>query len=196
MAEQMLQMGLIKNPQEYFQVINTGSIETMYESDMNELLLIKRENEFMMEGKEVMADMLDTHQLHIMEHRTILSDPELRMDPTLRMTVQTHIQEHIDMLRMVDPDLLMLTGQQPLMNPNMPQVPPPMAGPMAGPNVAGGGGQGMGNMMMPQSGMPQNPEDLIKGQGNLGGGQLPNMPTPPAPFQNLPTNPQDMMPQG
>jgi len=68
MAEQMLQMGLIKNPQEYFQVINTGSIETMYESDMNELLLIKRENEFMMEGKEVMADMLDTHQLHIMEH--------------------------------------------------------------------------------------------------------------------------------
>lgn len=190
MAEQMLQMGLIKNPQEYFQVINTGAIETMYESDMNELLLIKRENEFMMEGKEVMADMLDTHQLHIMEHRTILSDPELRMDPDLRQTVQTHIQEHIDMLRMVDPDLLMLTGQQPLQNPNVPQAPPPMAGPMPTPN------QGMGPMMTPPNGMPPNPNDMIKGQGNAGGQQMPNMPTPPAPFQNLPTNPQDMMPQG
>lgn len=193
MAEQMLQMGLIKNPQEYFQVINTGSIETMYESDMNELLLIKRENEFMMEGKEVMADMLDTHQLHIMEHRTILSDPELRMDPDLRRTVQTHIQEHIDMLRMVDPDLLMLTGQQPLQNPNMGQVPPPMGGPMPPPNV---GGPGMGPMMTPPNGMPPNPQDMITGQGNPGGQQLPNMPTPPAPFQNMPVNPQDMMPQG
>jgi hypothetical protein len=190
MAEQMLQMGLIKNPQEYFQVINTGSIETMYESDMNELLLIKRENEFMMEGRDVMADMLDTHQLHIMEHRTILSDPELRMNPELRLTVQNHIQEHIDMLRMVDPDLLMLTGQQPLMNPNMPQMPPPMSGPM--PQQ----GQGMGPMMTPPNGMPQNPQDMITGQGNPGGQQLPNMPTPPAPFQNMPVNPQDMMPQG
>jgi hypothetical protein len=193
MAEQMLQMGLIKNPQEYFQVINTGSIETMYESDMNELLLIKRENEFMMEGKEVMADMLDTHQLHIMEHRTILSDPELRMDPDLRRTVQTHIQEHIDMLRMVDPDLLMLTGQQPLQNPNMGQVPPPMGGPMPPPNA---GGPGMGPMMTPPNGMPPNPQDMITGQGNPGGQQLPNMPTPPPPFQNMPVNAQDMMPQG
>jgi hypothetical protein len=162
----------------------------LYESDMNELLLIKRENEFMMEGKEVMADMLDTHQLHIMEHRTILSDPELRMDPDLRQTVQTHIQEHIDMLRMVDPDLLMLTGQQPLQNPNVPQTPPPMPGPMAAP------GQGMSQMMTPPNGMPANPEEMIRGQGNPGGGQLPNMPTPPAPFENLPTNPADMIPQG
>lgn len=179
MAEQMLQMGLIKSPQEYFQVINTGAIETMYESDMNELLLIKRENEFMMEGKEVMADIFDTHQLHIMEHRGLLSDPELRMDPVLRGTVQKHMEEHIDMLRTVDPDVLMMTGQQPLQPPLPPQS---QGGPME-------------QMMQPPTGMPPNPEDLIKGQGNAGGNQLPNMPTPPPPFENLPVTASDVVPQ-
>lgn len=198
MAEQMLQMGLIKNPQEYFQVINTGSIESMYESDMNELLLIKRENEFMMEGKEVMADMLDSHQLHILEHRTILADPDLRMNPELRTNVQNHIQEHIDMLRQVDPDLLMLIGQQPLQNLGAPQQPPGMQAPMP---VQGGVippqmGAGMDGIMQPPNGMPQNPQDMIKGQGNLGGSNLPPLPTPPAPFENLPTQAQDILPQG
>lgn len=181
MAEQMLQMGLIKSPQEYFQVINTGSIESMYESDMNELLLIKRENEFMMEGREVMADIFDTHQLHIMEHRGLLADPELRMDPVLRSAVQKHMEEHIDMLRTVDPDVLMMTGQQPL----QPQQPP----------MPQGGGGPMEQMMQPPSGMPSSPNEMIKGQGNEGGEMLPNMPTPPAPFENLPTNPADMIPQ-
>jgi hypothetical protein len=50
--------------------------------------------------------------------------------------------------------------------------------------------------MTPPNGMPANPEEMIRGQGNPGGGQLPNMPTPPAPFENLPTNPADMIPQG
>jgi len=44
--------------------------------------------------------------------------------------------------------------------------------------------------------MPPNPQDMITGQGNPGGQQLPNMPTPPPPFQNMPVNAQDMMPQG
>jgi hypothetical protein len=180
MAEQMLQMGLIKNPQEYFQVINTGAIETMYESDMNELLLIKRENEFMMEGKTVMADIFDTHKLHIMEHRGLLSDPELRMDPVLRKVVQDHMSEHIDMLRNVDPDVLMMTGQEPIQNPQAQQ---------------GAQGVPMDQMMQPPSGMPSTPEEMIKGQGNPGGSEMPNMPTPPAPFENMPTNPADMMSQ-
>lgn len=186
MAEQMLQMGLIKNPQEYFQVINTGSIETMYESDMTEMLLIKKENEFLMSGKDVMADMLDSHAAHIMEHRTVMADPDLRMNPELRRVVQNHIQEHIDYLRTADPDLLMLTGQQPLQSPGAPQQVPPMPGPM---------GPGMEGLMQQPSGMPPNPQDLIKGQGSAGGEQLPPMPRPPGQFANLPVSPQEMMPQ-
>jgi hypothetical protein len=186
MAEQMLQMGLIKNPKEYFQVINTGSIESMFEGDMNEMLLIKKENEFLMSGKEVMADMLDTHAAHIMEHRTVMADPELRMNPELRAVVQKHIQEHIDYLRTTDPDLLMLTGQQPLQSPGVPQGVPPMGGPIPQ--------QGMDQMMAPMSGMPSSPEELIRGQGNAGGGTMPNMPNPPPPFSELPVTADQMLP--
>lgn len=186
MAEQMLQMGLIKNPKEYFQVINTGSIESMFEGDMNEMLLIKKENEFLMAGKEVMADMLDTHAAHIMEHRTVMADPDLRMNPELRAVVQNHIQEHIDYLRTTDPDLLMLTGQQPLQSPGVPQQVPVMGGPIPQ--------QGMDQIMAPMSGMPSTPEELIRGQGNLGGGTMPNMPTPPAPFSELPVTADQMLP--
>lgn len=186
MAEQMLQMGLIKNPQEYFQVINTGSIETMYESDMNEMLLIRSENEMLMEGKPVDADILDDHRAHILEHRSVMADPELRRDRVLSQNVQAHIQQHIDMLRTVDVDLLMLTGQQPLQSPGTPQEAPQMQGPMQG--------QGPSNMMQ-APGQAPNPNDMMKGQGTKGGDMVPQPPTPPPPFQNLPTNPVDQLPQ-
>lgn len=190
MAEQMLQMGLIKNPKQYFEVINTGSIETMYESDMNEMLLIKSENEQLMEGKDVLADMLDTHALHIMEHRSVMSDPDLRKDPNLRAVVQKHLQEHIDFLRNVDPDLLMLTGQQPLQNPQAPQTPPDMP-PPGGP----GGPQGSGASQMMQPPQAPQPGDMLKGQGVAGGQTVPQPAHPPGQFAQLPTQAKDLLPQ-
>jgi replicative DNA helicase len=45
MAEQLLQMNLIKSPQQYFQVMNTGRLDVMFEGEERELLLIKSENE-------------------------------------------------------------------------------------------------------------------------------------------------------
>jgi len=222
MAEQMLQMGLIKNPKEYFEVINTGSIDSMWEGDMNEILLIKKENEILMSGKPVMAELLDQHAQHIMEHRTVMADPDLRMNPDLRMVVQQHIQEHIDYLRNVDPDLLMLTGQQPLQPPMPPMpeggpMPPPPGGPMGSPPpnagpmppmppmppappappTAGPVGQpgDLQALLRQPSGMPPNPQDLITGQGSTGGEMIPGVPKPPAPFQDMPVTAQDMLPQ-
>lgn len=182
MAEQMLQMGLIKNPKQYFQVMNTGSLESMYESDMDDLLLIKSENEELMAGKAVIADMLDMHAMHIMEHRSVMADPELRKDPVLRKVVQEHIQEHIDFLRTVDPDLLQLTNQQPLQAPQAPQIAPPMGPP----------GGASGPMQPPQ---PPQAGDMMKGQGSQGGSMVPGPASPPAPFNNLPVNAKDMLPQ-
>lgn len=135
MADQLAQMKLIKNPQQYFMVMETGKLDSMIEGDISDLLLIKRENEWMLEGKPVFANPLDQHRMHIVEHRAVINDPELRENPELLASVQAHLQEHIDMLRNVDPDLLMLINEQPLQNPNAPQQPnmPPQPGAPGGP---------------------------------------------------------------
>jgi hypothetical protein len=208
MADQLLQMGLITNPKQYFQIINTGEIESIFEGDFKELMNIKRENEFMMEGKPVTALYLDSHKEHILEHKTLISDPELRQNPQLVQMVMEHIQEHIDCLRNVDPDLLLLTNQVPLQNPGMPQMPPPMmgpdgpmGGPPPGPNQGPPPPQGpkgahppIGNVLAQQHGMPNMPRH-IQGAGNPGN-NLPQPAKPPQPFQGNPTDARDILPQG
>lgn len=124
MAEQMLQMQLIKTPQQYFQVMNTGRLDSMYEGEMSELLLIKSENERLMDGEDVIATALDQHKQHIVEHRSVLADPDLRKDQMLVQKALAHIQHHIDLLRDTDPALLALIGEQAL-----PPVPQPMPQP-------------------------------------------------------------------
>lgn len=123
MAEQMMQMKVIQNPQQYFQVINTGRIDSMYEGQMDELLLIKKENEEILEGKNPLVSPLDKHSEHIQEHKAVLADPDLRNDPMLVKTAMDHIEGHLNALRNTDPSLLQMIGEQPL-PPIQPQMPP------------------------------------------------------------------------
>lgn len=212
MAEQMLQMGLIKTPQEYFQVINTGSLESMYEGEMSELLLIKQENETLMEGKQVTAAMIDAHKQHIMEHKAVLADPDLRNDNTLVQNVLQHIQDHINYLRSADPQLLQLIGEQPLEPPGQqmpggPMPPGPMGGPQGAPQP------GMQHMLRPMNkpgqppphpsnGVPMAPPSQIPPQAlkSIQNAQnpnahLPQSATPPKPFNTMPTDPRQIIPQ-
>lgn len=191
MAEQMLQMGAIKDPQQYFTVINTGKLDVMTEGTTSELMLIKGENETMMNGESVPVLDIDDHKNHIVEHKAILADPDLRRNPDLVKVVLGHIQEHITALQQSDPNLLMLLGQQPL----QPPAPPAQAG---GPPPQGGQPPQGG----PESQPPQNPgappqpgpaPDLLQ---QMAPGMpvpgTPNIPTPPPPFQNNPTNPANV----
>lgn len=124
MAEQMMQMGVIKTPEQYFSVIDTGNLDVMTEDTQSQLWLVKSENERMVENEPVVALLTDDHVLHIKEHSTVLADPELRFNQELVAQVTAHIQEHIDLLRNTDPDTLMILGQQPLAPQNAPQGQP------------------------------------------------------------------------
>lgn len=172
-ANNLANMKLIKTPEQYFTVMETGRVDTLYEADMMDLFLIKRENEELMEGRDVYADPLDQHKLHIMEHRAVISDPELRLNPELTEKVRRHIQEHIDMLRTVDPDLLQMMGQQPL-NPEPiaagnPNLPP---GPM------NQNGQPMGNsQVMQQSNMDEMLDPSLAGSQTLPNEMIPEQPS-------------------
>lgn len=188
-AEQMLQMGIIKNPAQYFQVMNTGRLDAAFEDEMDELLLIKRENELLMEGNPPIVSPLDKHNEHIMEHRAVLADPDLRTNPDLVRIVLEHIQGHIDALRNTDPALLQLIGQQPL---------PPAGAPM-GPEGAPPQGEGPppgqegDGMAPPPTGYPQVGEEVVGP--NAEGVGLPNLPQPPAPFADMPVMADQVVPQ-
>lgn len=180
MAEQMLQMNLLKTPQEYFQVINTGKLDSAFEGDLHELFLIKQENEKMMEGLDPLVSPIDQHRAHIVEHRGVLADSDIRENPEVVRTVMDHIQKHLDALRNTDPDLLTLVGEQPL-------APPQSMGGQMNPGAVQnsapqGGGGSAAPVMQPQQGLPQ-PGEKIEGE------VLPAPANPPAPFENSPTNP-------
>lgn len=115
MADNLIQMGVINTPEQYFSVINTGKLETMTEGQLDHNLLIRRENELLIDDSApVIAMAIDKHSQHIREHMNVLADPEIRLDPALAKRVQDHIMEHINLARTTDPSLLAMIGEQPL----------------------------------------------------------------------------------
>ena len=120
MAQDLLQAQVIKSPEQYVQVVETGSTDPLVDEQRNESLLIDSENEAIREGRPVQALAIDMHQMHIKSHASVLSGTEERFDPELVQRTLAHIDEHIQLLRTVDPSLLNVLGQAPI----GPGVPP------------------------------------------------------------------------
>jgi hypothetical protein len=113
MAQDLLSNGIIKTPDQYLTVLETGNIEPLTDGLSSELDLIARENDSMMEGKDVVVMAGDNHRLHYAEHRSLLSDPEIRMNGSLTPRVLMHMQEHLSMFKSEDPLMSILIGEQP-----------------------------------------------------------------------------------
>lgn len=196
MAEQMLQMKLIQNPQQYFQVINTGRLDAMFDGEERELLNIKRENELLMQGKPVLVAPTDIHDVHIKEHKSVIDDPDLRSNQELVKVVMDHIEGHLNALRNTDPGLLQVLGQQPLppLNPPAPPAGPDAGGPQGGPPGPPGKGPNP-QIMAAEQGLiaPQPKQPDISGPG-LEQVHLPNLPQPAGEFKNMPVTAEQMAP--
>lgn len=185
-ANSLIQMGLIQNIDDYFTVLNTGSLETMTDSAQNQLFLIRAENERLADMEMVKALPTDQHVKHIEAHAAILNDPDLRMNDELAGVVLNHIQEHIDMLKTINPELLMILKQQPL------SQTPPQAGeaPPENPTL------NRDEAAAAESVVENVQEPLPIGVDEANQVRQANLPSPPPPFQNLPTNPADVPPGG
>ncbi len=133
MADNMLKSGLIKTAQHYFEVVMTGTLDSLYEHETSQIMMIRSENEDLSDGKPAKAVLTDQHKLHIVEHATVLDSPEVRTNPQIVNAVIAHIQEHIQILKTAPPELLQLLGEQSL-------APPPAPPPGAGAPPAGPGG--------------------------------------------------------
>lgn len=175
MANNLLQYGAITSIEDYFTVMNTGNLEGAMESQQNEQILIRAENEQLMEGVNPPVMATDDHMVHIKKHKAVFNDPSLRANPDLIQAATAHIQEHIEALKQTDPNLLMALGQQPL-PPDQAPVGPEGAPPPPGPQGAA-----------PE--MPTGSGDLTapppQGLDQLSELSLPNMPAP-AGNPNLP----------
>lgn len=114
-AENLLQMGAITTPEKYLEVLNTGNLKSLTQGVTNEMDTINSENEALLKSSsDVVAIATDHHAMHIREHRSVLSDPVLRLDVDLVARTLAHINEHIELLRTTSPDLLSIIGEQPL----------------------------------------------------------------------------------
>lgn len=131
---------------QYFQVLETGQLDTMIEGPEAENMLVVDENEGLQNGEPQVVFPLDQHELHIKQHATVLMNPELRKkqnDPVVAATVQ-HILAHANILfpglgsNLNDPRLLGLLGINvvPQQGPPPPETPTP--GPVSNPMPAGG----------------------------------------------------------
>jgi hypothetical protein len=141
-AENLLAKGAIDIKQ-YIQIAETGSIETVFESEESEPELIRKENESLMEGKPVQAVVGDRHLAHSKEHKVVMNDPMLRSLAAqgdqkaiaIIQAVTAHIQQHEELHATQTPFFTMLSGEPPPPPPPMMMGPPPdgMAPPPQGP---------------------------------------------------------------
>lgn len=113
-AQDLLQSGLVKTPQEYTQVLETGTLDPLLEGQTAQLMQIRQENEDLAEGRPAMALAIDNHPLHIQEHACVLASPDARKDPMIVKNTLAHIMEHINLQKTTDPALLTTLGIQPL----------------------------------------------------------------------------------
>lgn len=173
MAEQLLQMGLLDNAKQYISVIETGNLDNMTEDTFAQLNLVRGENERLVENDPVVAVFTDDHLLHIKEHSNVLADPDLRLDGALVDRVTSHIQEHINLLRSTDPDLLRILGQEPL-----------------GPQ---GGGQSGAPAAPPANSMQGAPQETMGGPA-VNGQLAPADPLAQASQPSLPDVPANLLP--
>ena len=174
MADNLLQAGFIKNPEQYEMVLTTGNLDYMIEGDQKELYNIRSENEGLAASEPQVAIITDSHAVHIKEHKAVLSSPEARKDPQVIDTTLAHIQEHINLLKSADPSLLLILGQEPI--PSAPGPMPPQ-GIQEGSTAAVEGGPTEIGAEVPPGGVVPNVENPVTNKAQTING--PNMPINP-----------------
>jgi hypothetical protein len=182
LANNLLEKGMIDNARQYINIMQTGQLDGALEGASHENLNIRAENESLREGRPVTVIITDIHKAHILEHKTIIANPEAREDPEFVMRTLTHIQDHLNMWRSADPAILMITGQEPPPPPNGKTMMEEQMNPVPESMMTQ---QGPGPQQGPVQGQPARP-----GPEPMPGPQNPNAPAEKMPVMpNMPNLP-------
>lgn len=155
-AENLMQHGLVKSTQEYLSILDGAPLSRLTDTETSENDLIESENEAMLEGQETPVLITDNHPMHVYKHKTLLNEPNVRVNGAITKAVLDHIQEHVNQAKGGDPFLMGManTGK-------MPEGPPPQSGP-----PPSGGAPPTGPKLLPAEGTinKANPaKDLLAG---------------------------------
>lgn len=124
MAESLLQKGLVHNAQEYIEVMETGNLEPMLESEEATLHLIREQVEKLRNGEKCVASKYDNHPLYILEAMAVLSNMESRESPKIIAAVQDFVEQHRGLWKQLSIEAPEICGL--LKIPVLPPPPPPM----------------------------------------------------------------------
>ena len=141
MIQQWMQFGIVKDPKAIVEFLRTGQIDSITEDDFKDGVLIRSENEQLRKGENPPVMMTDNHPEHIIKHKALANDPEIRLNPDIMANLLAHIQEHIDSMKSIDPDLAAILQLMPL-----PSQQQPMPGPDAGVGPEASGNPGLPNV--------------------------------------------------
>lgn len=123
-AEKLMQFGLITNIKGYFSIVEGAPVSELYQNELSQEDLVKRENEAMLSGEQVLCVNIDDHPYHIMMHSMLLNDNKIRMNSEMTRAVLAHIAEHFNQETQIDPSFaaMVRTGKAPQLPMGMPPV--------------------------------------------------------------------------
>jgi len=126
-TEHMMELGLIKTPEQYQTVQETGNLDNITDDSVDETIWISEEDDMLREGKPVMAVKTERHAMHYVQHKCLLFDAAVRNDPAKLQAVLAHLDEHEVLGKNTDPWILGVveTGQLPPPQPPMGGAPMP-----------------------------------------------------------------------
>lgn len=175
LAEWLLDKGMIKRPEQLYQVLESGRLDVTYRPDLRQMQCVARENEALKAGKGATVFFTDNPVLHIQEHMDVANSQEARDNPVLMRALGGHVLEHIQVWRDTDPDLLRMLGYP---TPDEGMGMPPMK-PKAGnedlPPDMQRGGQPPGSPIQ----VPGEPPPMPGGPEGSAGPRMPRMPENP-----------------
>lgn len=96
LVKELVQMGLVANLEQVFEVLSTGRTEPVTAGLTHELMNIRSENERIADGELPQALIHDNHLLHGREHRTAVASPQARKDPSVLKAAMEHIHQHYE----------------------------------------------------------------------------------------------------
>lgn len=164
-ATALLETGLIREPEAFLDVVQTGDLSKLTAMSMAQRKIIARENEELLRGQPVEVNLFDNHPEHMRAHSSLFDHPETRSNPVLFPMILAHMQQHTEIMispqgkmAMIElgyqiPEMLMgITGPSSGGGQKQPKqagvTGAPMAGALAGP------GEGPGSPV-PPGGNPQ-----------------------------------------